>query len=573
LDKSLLKSSGSRTRSFIATDEGARRIWRGFLTARIFAACILLLLLLSLWMLGQTVNGVVIALCMAYFAGTWAVRMWLPRGSISSHLDFQWIVTVGIDLLVFSSLLFLQAGGVNFTPLFALPVLLGSVLGTLTVALGTAAIVTLVFLAHAWKLSMHTPGDVAALFLQTSLSSTGMLLVAFLAHQLAARLAREERVSRSSQAAARVQTQVNQMVLETLADGVLVTDTKGVVRAANPAARMMLGDRQATRQAPFDLKDMAAWRPLIDLARMTFDTQNPQSAEIALTHAGTGERRLQVSTRLALGQSDAGEDYQGNLCLFFLEDLREMQARVRTEKLAAMGRMSAAVAHEIRNPLAAISQANALLAEDATQPAQRQLTDLIGQNAQRLARIVDDILDVSRAQTGRDEYVQVAQCEESVDEICHDWAAQHKITTRLIVYRDPTMQHAVFFEIDHLRRVLVNLLDNAARHATARDGAIRVGMEKTDSAVLRLWIWSDGEPLDQGVEKHLFEPFFSSQSRSSGLGLFLCRELCERHGAAIGYLRTERQGREGNEFFVILRLPQVAYAPPALEAQDSFWAQ
>ena len=85
----------------------------------------------------------------------------------------------------------------------------------------------------------------------------------------------------------------------------------------------------------------------------------------------------------------------------FLQDLRELEARIRTEKLAAMGRMSAAVAHEIRNPLAAITQASALLGEDLVDPAHRQLTTMVQQNAQRLARIVDDVLDVARARQQR----------------------------------------------------------------------------------------------------------------------------------------------------------------------------
>ena len=94
----------------------------------------------------------------------------------------------------------------------------------------------------------------------------------------------------------------------------------------------------------------------------------------------------------------ASEEY----CVLFLEDVRTVQARSRQEKLAAMGRVSAGIAHEIRNPLAAISQANALMAEDATEPGQRQLTRMVSDNVARLKRLVDDVLDVTPAQQVQD---------------------------------------------------------------------------------------------------------------------------------------------------------------------------
>ena len=85
----------------------------------------------------------------------------------------------------------------------------------------------------------------------------------------------------------------------------------------------------------------------------------------------------------------------------------------------------------------------------------------------------------------------------------------------------------VTFEDEHLRRVLVNLLDNALRYASTGDGAIVVATDHA-SDYARLHVWSDGAPLDPSVQRHLFEPFFSSESRSSGLGLYICRELCAR---------------------------------------------
>ena len=125
------------------------------------------------------------------------------------------------------------------------------------------------------------------------------------------------------------------------------------------------------------------------------------------------------------------------------------------------------------------------------------------------------------------------------------------------------------FEEDHLRRVLVNFLDNALRYASKDVAAIRVLLPTPhiSAGQMRLAVWSDSPPLDVGVQRHLFEPFFSSESRSSGLGLYICRELCIRHGASIGYQRTDQPSvstqtdfshsvmlPSGNEFYVQLNL-------------------
>jgi two-component system sensor histidine kinase PilS (NtrC family) len=122
----------------------------------------------------------------------------------------------------------------------------------------------------------------------------------------------------------------------------------------------------------------------------------------------------------------------------------------------------------------------------------------------------------------------------------------------------------VMFEAEHLRRLMVNLLDNALRYASPAGDAIQVATTAPASGQARLSVWSDGQPLEKTVQSHLFEPFFSSESRSSGLGLYICRELCERHGALIGYQRVVHHGVEGNEFFILFRpAAEGAALPPA----------
>ena len=568
-------------------DEGLPRLWRAFMVARVLVAGVLLALMVYLQFTGPTPTTVTaLVLCGSYLVLTLWVRIWGKPERSASQFDPQWLVTVGVDVLVFSSLLYLQIGGFNFTPLFVLPVLLAAVLGPLLLALGTAAAVTLALLVEAWQVSILGAAEATPRFLQAALTGIGLFVVGYLANQLATRLARQERIAQTNAMAARAQTQVNQLVVDALTDGVLVVDARGVVRTANPAARAMLGPRTqsagtyaSTAQIvllpnmTFMLASHAAWKPLVDLTNATLSTLLPQDAEVAITDTAGATHRLRVRTQLAAG-SRSGVFDADTLCVLFLEDLREMEARVRNDKLAAMGRMSAAVAHEIRNPLAAISQANALLAEDLLEPAQQKLSLMVQHNAKRLARIVDDVLDVSRVSPSAVNQHILPDAEGVILDICRDWANQNGCGKQLRIAQ--THAHStIVFEEEHLRRVLVNLLDNALRYASKRPAAIEVFIHSPDqqalqnndglqtSPALRLAVWSDAAPIEQGVQRHLFEPFFSSESRSSGLGLYICRELCSRHGAVIGYQRSERteQGDSdlaalqiGNEFYVVLNI-------------------
>lgn len=531
-------------------DSAFVRLWLGFATARVGVALALLILLAGASVAGTSpVSGWLLGLCATYLAATLAVRLLARPARPGVAFDPQWVSSIGVDLVVFAGLQYLQAGGIYYAPLFAVPVLMASVLGSTSLALGTAAAVALLLLAEAWLLALQS-GDIAPHFVQAGLTGIGYFALAFLAHQLALRLEREEEAARRSRKAALMQVQVNQLVIDALAEGVLVVDEAGEVQAANPAARELLGAQATGSDEPLDLASQPAWAPLAAMARRTLESRQPQLSDLVLQQGETPARHMYARTRLAA----AGEPASDSLCVVFLQDLRELEARLRTEKLAAMGRMSTAVAHEIRNPLAAISQANELLEEELHEPAQRQLSALVRQNAQRLSQIVEEILDVARVQH---QPIEPSQARLELDAVvgahCQDWAAQTRSGQRLqLVLAADALR--VDFAPHHLRRILVNLLDNALRYASAAPDAIQVATSAGKDPTLT--VWSDGAVLEPAVERHLFEPFFSSESRSSGLGLYICRELCGRHGARIGYRRARApngHGREGNAFFVAFR--------------------
>jgi two-component system sensor histidine kinase PilS (NtrC family) len=524
------------------------RLWRGFMTARTGVALVLLVLLGVIAVAGfAPVSEWQLALCAAYLAASLAVRVFVKPVPPGRTFDPQWVSTIGIDLLAFSLLHFLQVANLNFSALFALPVLTASVLGSLLLALATAAAVTLLLLADA-TLQVLEPVDHTARLVQAGLTGGGYFVVALLANELATRLAREEEAARRSLSAARTQAHVNELVIESLGDGLLVVGADWRIHAANPSARALLGWQAPEAPASLALVSRPGWRPLAAIAQRTFDTLDAQMAELAL-ELTPGERlHLRVRTRLTAAQ----DAYSEALCVMFLQDLREAEAQVRTEKLAAMGRMSAAVAHEIRNPLAAIAQANALLAEELADPAQRQLTDMVGKNTHRLTQIVEEILNLVRVpQLPVADWLELDQ---SVASFVGEWERQAQSGARLCLLLHSSSAW-VTFDGEHLRRVLVNLLDNALRYASAAPGAIVVATAM-GSTKARLQVWSDGAPLDASVQRHLFEPFFSSESRSSGLGLYICRELCQRHGATLAYTRArapDGSGRDGNAFTVTFR--------------------
>ncbi|MDZ7938253.1 MAG: ATP-binding protein [Rhodoferax sp.] len=535
----------------VAQTQEFARLWQAFMTARLALGVLLLLLQAGLYWGAPGQSLWLIGLCTVYFLGTIAARLLVRPRYLGQGFNRAWIVLVGMDVAVFSVLQLWQGNALNYTPLFALPILLASVLGSLRLALGTAAGVTMLLLGITYWQHNDSVSEAAQAFVQAALSGAGYFFIALLAHQLAARLASEGQRARRSQLAANIERQVNALVIESLPDGVLIVDANGRVRAANPAARALLGrDRDSLQHGTWDLKSEPAWQGLLQMTRLTVGSGRDQRTDVVIQHAQEAPRRLLVRTSLAAPQEFRDE----SLCVVFLQDQREQEAKLRTEKLASMGRMSTAVAHEIRNPLAAIAQANALLDEDLTDPRQKQLTSMVAQNAKRLEKIVDDILNVSRVR-GSDPALltPLISLQETVHRIANDWAQQTGRSPQLQL-QDAGAAWLVRFDPDHLRQVMVNLLDNAKRYATDRVASIQVIVqaERANTQQVTVSIWSNGPPMEASVERHLFEPFFTSESRSSGLGLYISRELCERHGATLTYQRSPRQcdgtSTDGNAF-------------------------
>jgi two-component system sensor histidine kinase PilS (NtrC family) len=534
------------------------RIYRVFLGARAALGVALILTVVLAGMFGSRPNWAVAVVSVAY--AVLALSMWmLPRfkrvvqpKDLARLRGPQWLATIGADIVCFTGLHLLSPTSTfNYVALLVLPVLMAGVLTPRLQALATAASVALALLGTAW-LAVLAGGDATTLMTQAGLAGSGLFVITVLAGELAGRLAREELTAKGSLELARQQAQLNRLVIEEMQDGVLVVDRRGRVRAANPAARRLLAPSGMCRPAPFQLRGVEAWSALVKTVERAFvDAVWPEAGRDVVLEFEPGEMRtLRVRIRFTRRQeSSAGEEF----CVLLMEDVRNMQARTRQEKLAAMGRVSAGIAHEIRNPLAAIAQANALLSEDATTPSQRQLTQMVNDNVERLKRIVDDVMEVAPGSVVDAGVIDAAA---QVDAACTGWAQGAGVKLgpgSAVTIGLPDEPLGAVFDPDHLRRVLINLLDNGYRHSSKSPGAVQVRLSAPDESTVRLSVASDGPPIPPDVERYLFEPFFSTRSRGTGLGLYICRELCERYGASIDYrLRTPGDPTR-NEFNVVMR--------------------
>jgi two-component system sensor histidine kinase PilS (NtrC family) len=543
------------------------RMYRSFMAARAVVGVLLVLTQAAVGLSGTHSGSTPALLSVIY--GAQALLMWLlPRigargdaAPVTRLSRRRWLATVGFDLVCFSTLHLIERKAVlNYDALLLLPVLMSAVLMPRRRALATTAAAAL-FLLGVAALEVSVGGDAVALLTPAGLVGGGLFFVTLLAGELAGRLAREEQAARGSLELARQQAQLNRLVLEEMTDGVLVVDRRGRVRAANPAARLLLGADGMCRPAPFPLKGVDAWLPLVRAVERAFiDGQWPEAGrDVTLELAPSLQRTLRLRVRFTRRRDAAASE---DVCLIFVEDVLNLQARLRQEKLAAMGRVSAGIAHEIRNPLAAIAQANALLAEDTVDPAQRRLTSMVADNVERLKRIVDDVLEVAPAAVPD---VAPIDCAARVGALTGEWAGTAGIRlgeqSVLQVFL-PAEPLGTLFDAEHLRRVLVNLLDNARRHGSGSAGAVRVVLSTVDERQAQLSVASDGAPIPPEVERYLFEPFFSTRSRGTGLGLYICRELCERYGARIEYRQHGPDAAHRNEFVVTMRRA-------ALPAQES----
>lgn len=219
-------------------------------------------------------------------------------------------------------------------------------------------------------------------------------------------------------------------------------------------------------------------------------------------------------------------------------------------KLAAIGRLTANIAHEIRNPLGSISHAAQLLYEEPqTSPTTQRLLRIIHDNTQRLNRMVNDVLGLNRGEVAHPESIAIG---EFVRRFIAEFAETENADARVFtVSADGAL--TVTFDRTHLNQVLWNLCRNALRHCGGRPGSVLVVAQLVRaSRVVKLDVIDDGPGVAPAVRGSLFEPFVTAAAGGTGLGLYIARELCVANGAALDYVESTK----GSQFTLTCRAGQ-----------------
>ena len=313
---------------------------------------------------------------------------------------------------------------------------------------------------------------------------------------------------------------INRYILEQIEVGYLVLDEKCKIIVSNPAACTLLGISPLYAHEQFhlgsfqpDLFDMLKTTLLLDGERFHFESQQ-----------STYTVDVRVQNLIVPHQA---------LTLLILEDAQKLNQKVQQLKLAALGQLSASIAHEIRNPLAAIVQANELN-QNADPEQNLMLNQMISKQAKRIDHIIKDTLDMAKNKKTFAYQINLHLfMQDLIDHDLNDVKPQIKLNIQ--------GQLHVHFDEAQLSQVLINLIRNALRHNAEHAEHIQINIYQQQQL-----IHIDVIDFGYGIKKHdllqLFQPFFSTEKTGTGLGLYLSHSLCEANQAKLSYVERKQQG-------------------------------
>lgn len=451
-----------------------------------------------------------------------------------------WALMVA-DIMVETALVHFSGGVASqFSLIFCLSIIAAAFLLRVHGGLGIALLASIVYVCYG-LLENHgilTPpmsdisrgDDASSNFLETYMHVCVFFLVGAVGGYLAERMNRKGRQLDTAKAELKRLRIDTDNILRNMSSGVLVIDSDGIMLTINPTAEEILGiDGSTAEERPIGEVFAAMPALAVELRGALTSEKNKSRHEINVKRSDGRDLPLGIS--ISLLKDDKGKR-RGIITVFQdLTEVRDMQERVRkADRLAAIGELSAGIAHEIRNPLASISGSIEMLSNELRLNGEnRRLMELIMKESDRLDRIITDFLEFARLRPPSKEDVDVASLiEEVVFLLKNNTAVKSKIVTE-IGHDDGCV---VRVDEEQMKQVFINLAINACE-AMPRGGTLSIVSRTLEAESLSIAFRDEGEGISHDVRNRLFEPFFTTKEGGTGLGLAIANKIVEAHGGSI----------------------------------------
>jgi len=517
--------------------------WRVIGLLNIFRLLVPMVLVLLLFFnapnrsVGTALPGLFLGIAVAYFA--FALVCIQPIQRRWPGAEWMALFPLAVDGLALTLLIHASGGiGSGLATLLFLPVGATAAIVRPRLALLATAVITLGLLFETMVSALSGVAS-GSDFLVTGLTGASLFAITLLAVPLAHRLRESEALVQQRDIDLANLNELNQFIVQHLRESIVVVDENDRIRLINDTAERLLAAREVARNSllgevsPRLLYLLEAWRA------QTHDRRDT-AGEVVSADGGTVIRPHFVS----LSEHGPGP------VLVFLEDTSVVAERVQQSKLAALGRLSASIAHEIRNPVGAMSHAGQLLKESPSLTADdKHLTGIIEKNAVRVSQIIENVLQLSRKDSTRQERIELPTW---LDGFLNEFQQTLQFEDGRIAVENLAPGLEVHFDPSHLHQVLWNLCDNALKHAAAVPVLLRSGrIASSDRPFLE--VVDRGIGIDPANAERIFEPFFTNGAGGTGLGLFISRELCQTNGAVLAY---EARPGGGSVFRIVFADPQ-----------------
>jgi two-component system sensor histidine kinase PilS (NtrC family) len=368
-------------------------------------------------------------------------------------------------------------------------------------------------------------------FTQAGILGILIFIFAFMTSNVARQLRETEQRADEQSRELESAVHMNEHIIRNMRTGILVASPDGSLLMANNAAESLLGNIKLLPNA--SLKKISS-----DLFERLTEWQEsiepPQQIPIQQSH---GLPDIQPG----FSPIDPDKGKKGRT-LIFLEDASQLSQRFQQVKLASLGRLTASIAHEIRNPLGAIHHAAQLLDEAITEPADVKLTQIINTQVQRLNGVVENVLQLSRQQRGTPEGINLLGW---LVQFRDEFTTSHKLKSQQINLDIQPESTTILFDHGHLHQVFWNLCSNAINHSGIETDHLTISLQggiTQDSTQPFIDIIDNGQGISEDIEQQIFEPFFTTGTNSTGLGLYITKEVVESNRAKIRHIALPSGG-------------------------------